>query len=63
MARKLKSAHFSLNASVERIFMGKVKPIGNSAHVLVPRDFVGKDVFVLVPSKIIAASRKRVKVY
>jgi len=63
MPKKPKPAMFSLNAEIEKIFMGKVKPIGNSGHVIVPKDFIGKDVFVLVPSKIKAKSTKRVKVY
>ena len=63
MRRKLRPARFHLDAEIEKIFMGKVKPIGNSAHVIVPKDFVGKEVFVLVPAKIKANSTKRVKVY
>jgi len=43
--------------------MGRVRPIGNSGHVVVPKEFIGKDVFVLLPSKIKASSAKRVKVY
>lgn len=63
MHKKLKPARFRLDAEIEKIFMGKVKPIGNSAHIIVPKDFVGKEVFVLIPSKIKATSVKRVKVY
>lgn len=63
MAKKLKPARFSLDAEIDKIFMGKVKPLGNGAMVIVPKDFLGKEVFVLVPSKIKANSTKRVKVY
>jgi len=48
MPNKLKPANFSMNAEIERIFMGKVKPIGNGAMVIVPKDFLGEEVFVLV---------------
>jgi len=63
MPKKLKPARFSLNAEIEKIFMAKVKSLGNGAHVLVPKNFMGKEVFVLVPSKIKANSTKRVRVY
>jgi len=61
MPKKPKPAMFSLDAEIEKIFMGKVKPIGNSGHVIVPKDFLGKEVFV--PSKIKVNSTKSVKVY
>ena len=63
MAKKLRTAKFSLNARVEKIFMGRVRPIGNSSHVIVPKDFAGRDVFILLPAKIKASCSKEVKAY
>ena len=63
MAKKLRTAKFRLNARIEKMFMGKVRPIGNSAHVIVPKDFAGREVFVLLPVQTTAKCSKGVKVF
>lgn len=58
MTKEQKKTSFIFKAEAEKALLRKVKRIGNSAQVTVPKDFLNKEVFVIVPAGIKANSTK-----